>query len=240
MLMSVVSYFLGWIFPPKCLICSELLHMHSSVKYVCEKCNENLPFIVLPVCSNCGKHIDNEIHDKCQICMDSKFSFSKGFAAFDYDIMKSPIAHFKFKGFKNDGIGLAWLMYEFIEINHKEFIKSVDMLVPVPMYSKKQNKRGFNQSEILSNELGRLLQIPSYSNIIIRVKSTIPQNSLSPKERKHNISKAFSIENKEKIIGKRIMIIDDIFTTGSTIDECSKALYNAGAGYVCFYTLSIV
>lgn len=100
-------------------------------------------------------------------------------------------------------------------------------------------ERGYNQAEIIAKNLGQDLKIPCNSRILSRAKVTRPQKDLTDDERFHNLKLAFKVKNREEIVGKKILLIDDIYTTGATIDSCAKALLDEGASKVYFLTLAI-
>lgn len=237
------SYFLDWIYPPKCVICSELLTMASKDRFVCQECRKEIPFIKSPVCLKCGKHLEvcmDKADRICPECNRRSSAYERGYAAFSYDIMKKSISHFKFKCFKNDSIGLARLMYEFMVLNFEDEFLEYDIVIPIPIHMKKRKARGFNQSELLAEELCRLSNKKYNPDILRRVKNTIPQSSLDPIERRKNLMDAFDLSDKNAVIDKNILLIDDIFTTGNTINECAKILYREGAVKVSFFVLSVV
>lgn len=102
------------------------------------------------------------------------------------------------------------------------------LILPVPLSKRKLRWRGFNQSEEIAKEISKFFKIPLISDCLIKIKETKDQVNLSEKERKENLKGVFSIQNKEKILGKRILLIDDVFTTGTTMEECAKVLKKAG------------
>jgi ComF family protein len=106
---------------------------------------------------------------------------------------------------------------------------TIDLLVPVPLHLKRLRERGFNQAHLLIRRWAKLDQIPSDGLVLSRTRWTEPQTALSPKERQKNIKGAFAVENPEKIKGQRIVLVDDVYTTGSTVNECARVLMAAGA-----------
>ena len=103
------------------------------------------------------------------------------------------------------------------------------VLVPVPLEKRKLKWRGFNQVEEIGKEISKFLNIPLINDILFKIKETPPQVELSEKEREENIKEVFIIRNREKILGKKILLVDDVYTTGSTMEECSQVLKKAGA-----------
>ena len=114
------------------------------------------------------------------------------------------------------------------------------LIIPVPLHIKKLRERGFNQSLILADAIGKKWQIPVNFSLLKRHKFTLTQTGLNKKEREQNIKGAFEVSDKEKIAGRNIILIDDVYTTGATINECAKILIKAGAQKVAVLTLARV
>lgn len=237
----LMNYMLNIIYPEKCLICESVLPLHYEKKFLCKNCESDIPWINGHACRKCGRPLmDTNLDNLCGICINKSFSFEKGYAVFEYDVIKASIKHFKYKGFKKDGHGFSWLMYEYACKHNLIEIFESDFLVPVPIFHEKKKIRGFNQAEILSNELSKYMNKPILKDILLRKNNTVPQSELSFEERKKNISGAFEVIKKEEVENKNIILIDDIFTTGSTVNECSRELYKNGASKVYFFALSAV
>ena len=109
---------------------------------------------------------------------------------------------------------------------------SADILLPIPLHPQRRSERGFNQSELIADALGAYCELPIMPGIIQRVKHTQPQTELSAKERRENVKDAFAVSGE--IAGQNVLLIDDVFTTGSTMAECAKTLEEAGAHCTCF------
>lgn len=127
-------------------------------------------------------------------------------------------------------------MYSFIK-NHID-LSYIDALVPVPMKRSQVRRRGYNQSSVLSESLSKITNLPSYNNCIIKVKNTKHQMKLKRDERIVNIIGVFRVKNKKAILNKNILLIDDVFTTGATADECAKVLLMGGAKKVWVLALA--
>jgi ComF family protein len=115
---------------------------------------------------------------------------------------------------------------------------AIDVLMPVPLHPQRLREREYNQSLLLAHGLSQHLQIPLLLSCLLRVRPTAPQTSLSKKERLTNLRRAFAIDNVSSIKGQRILLIDDVFTTGTTLHECAKTLRKAGSGPVYGLTLA--
>jgi competence protein ComFC len=117
-------------------------------------------------------------------------------------------------------------------------LPNVDLLMPVPLHEKRLRQREFNQSALIGKHVAKHLGVPIIVNSLLRKRDTIPQVGLSAKERRKNIKNAFTVRKKDIIEGKHIMLVDDVFTTGATVRECSKVFMKAGAKKVYVITLT--
>ncbi len=122
--------------------------------------------------------------------------------------------------------------------NNMANISSMDFIVPVPLHKNRHQERGFNQSDLLSHEISHHFGIPTVSGLLHRVRETKPQFDLPRKERFQNVKGAFEVKSKNIVKDKKILLFDDIYTTGSTIYECTRALRDGGASQVYVLTLS--
>lgn len=113
-----------------------------------------------------------------------------------------------------------------------------DAIIPVPIHKNKVKKRGYNQAEVLAKELSKTLEVPLLTDYLLRVVDTTPQKELNDKEREKNLKKAFQL-NKNRVKLKKVMLVDDIYTTGTTLDICTKELLNAGVKQVYCVTVCI-
>lgn len=236
---KIFDALLDWIFPPVCLLCGEFLPLEKSARDFCAQCSGEMPFIEKAVCPNCGRPLGQE-ETVCRICKNGNFLFQRGFGAFTYADMRHAIHHFKFRGCKQDAKPLGRLMVEYMDKTYPALWQSVDVLVPVPAHKKRQKSRGFNQAALLAQEIGKRTQIPCVTDNLVRIRETAPQNKLNALERLENCRNAFGVLDGSVFQGKRILLIDDIYTTGATANACAGVLYRAGAKEVIPYSLSIV
>jgi ComF family protein len=117
-------------------------------------------------------------------------------------------------------------------------LPTIDILMPVPLHPQRLQEREYNQSLLLAHGLSQHLQIPLQLSCLLRVRATAPQTSLSKKERLTNLHRAFAIDDVSRVKGQRILLIDDVFTTGTTLHECAKTLRKAGSGAIYGLTLA--
>lgn len=150
--------------------------------------------------------------------------------------MQKSIAYFKFQNRREYAKGYAEEMVKYF--GERILNWKVDCMIPVPIHKKKQINRGFNQAEVLAKELSFLLSIPVDTTLIKRSKKTLPQKELNEEERRKNLINAFQI-GKKGVKYKKIILVDDIYTTGSTIDACSEVLKTVGIQEIYFISLCI-
>ena len=227
--------------PRRCRKCGKIL---SNEGELCENCLEELNFIYPPYCQKCGHPVAEgsfQSKDKilCPTCIKKKRSFFRlSRSALYYDnSSKNLILAFKFM----DKTENAHLLGAMLKVAGKDiFAQGVDVIIPVPLHYFRLIKRRYNQSALLAEELSRYTGIPVDCLSLVRHKNTKPQVEFSGAERVKNVKKAFAVVHPEKIKGKRVVLIDDVLTTGSTLKECAVALKKAGAKSVDTLTVARV
>lgn len=222
------------IFPPRCVICETIL---PSGEAVCESCRKKLPFIGAQYCMKCGKPIDCETKEYCEDCSRKKHYFTRGVALWTYSLsLKKSLYRFKYD---NKRYYASYYADEAVK-RYRSLLMSwgVDVIVPVPLHASKLRSRGYNQAEVFAKELGARLGIQVLSSLIVRVRKTTPQKQLNDKERIKNVKNAFKIVRNSVKLNKALLV-DDIYTTGSTVDEISRILLQAGAKEIYVMTLCI-
>lgn len=247
---------LNILFPRRCPVCGEIVKPAGSL--ICPACVRELSFVKSPVCKKCGKEIVDATMEFCEDCMVHRHAFEYGIALLNYDeTARRIMAQIKYNNKREylDFFGAAMAKRYGNIIRRME----VDAIVPVPVHQSRLRKRGFNQAELLANVLGERLGIPVRPELLVRTKRTLPQKELSASERLKNLSGAFSAgealtgkhvskrikaawEPEESNLGKtlkvrRVLLVDDIYTTGSTIEACSRVL--RAAGVECVYAAVI-
>lgn len=225
---GIVSSVINLLFPPHCIICGVGT---ISEDQLCLKCKSLIPFIESPTCSCCGVVFPVNVgtNHLCGRCLKKKPSYQKVLAFTQYEEPIVTILHrLKYAG---DTSGLVVIRYCIHKSQLQQF-EDIDVVIPVPLHLKRIRKRGFNQALLLAREFFYERNTIIQSDILLRVKDTDSQTFLSRKERKRNLRKAFVVEHQERVRGMRVCLVDDVFTTGSTIEECSKTLVKAGASEV--------
>lgn len=172
---------------------------------------------------------------KCQRCQDKKLSGL--YFALPYKekfLTKKLIYHFKYRHLKTLSKSLAEMLGEHFVVtkNNIEVIWENSILIPVPMEIKKMKHRGYNQAEELAKELASIVKIPVVLGNLTKIRATLPQMELSAKERQENLKNAFFVENPVELNNKKIFLVDDVYTTGSTMEECARVLKDAGVKQV--------
>ena len=214
-----------------CIFCNQDLKIESDLP-ICDDCFKTLPFNNQTICLKCGKPKSTS---NCQVCLYTKHYFDKARAPFIYDDKISSIIYkLKFGDGKYLAKPLAKLMYyEFIKSNFE-----VDALIAVPIHEKTMKKRHFNQAHELLLNLNTHLNLPDLSTCLKKVAYTKEQARLEYNEREHNLDNAFKVIDKDKLKAKSILLIDDVFTTGSTCNTISKLLLKNGVKKVYVLTLA--
>lgn len=229
-------YVLDWIYPRRCAFCDGLLGYRE--KYLCPQCRSRIPEPIRePRCKKCGKPIVSREKEYCYDCSRQEPAFTRGMGLFLYeDPLKTSLMGLKFKGRKEYGIFLGKLMV----IYGKNFIEQIhpQVILPVPIHRKKKSVRGYNQAEVLAIEISRGFSIPIRTDLVLRKKSTKAQKELSRKERKKNMEQAFTVK-REVAFYQSVLLVDDIYTTGSTTDAIAGKLRKAGVKDVYVLTLCI-
>lgn len=231
---SVGQCITGIIYPRRCPLCDKVMYTESFGS-VCHKCYGKAEYVGNSFCMKCGKPV-KENAEFCMDCIGKNTSFICGRAVFIYDkYLKKSMSGFKYYGRAEYAQFYAREMFD----KYGSWIKSIspDALIPVPIHEDRRLKRGYNQAELIANLLGKLTGVQVINNLVIRKKDTNPQKELSNKERRRNLYGAFEIVkgSKELYLNvKCVIIIDDIYTTGSTIEECSYVLKSVHINEIYF------
>lgn len=220
------AYVLNLLFPVNCGSCGGKVEVSSSLG-VCRQCINNLEISNSDACGYCGRPIDNVV-GFCSSCIDGSSNIDKIYTSCYYrNNIKNLIINFKFRNRKYLGRLLAELL---IDVYKKRFTDEVDLIVPLPLSPSRTRERGYNQAEILCRYFSKKTGIKMSKKMLWRTKNTLAQSSLSRRQRFRNMEKAFKASNKAE--GLRILLIDDVATTGATLQNAASALRKAGASEV--------
>lgn len=214
------------IYPPRCPFCDGILTEQEQKKKVCKVCGDRLIYIRDKYCLKCGRPIESETKEYCADCTKRKHYFDQARSLLSY---QGDVRHSLYR-FKNAN-RREYASFYGTQIG-KDFGKwirrsRIDYLVAVPMYPRKKRERGYNQSVVLAAEIGRQTGIEVKKRLLVKTADTKPQKTLDRTERRKNLKDAFAV--KENLAGKNVLLVDDIYTTGATVDMAAKALKEAGA-----------
>jgi ComF family protein len=213
----------------------------------CPDCLKDFAAISLPICECCGimfkgREDDNHLCGEC-LMQPKKFRMARAAMAYDHQLM-AVIHRFKYAGKTQLARPLGRLILG-VYLRHWQNEK-VDLILPIPVHPKKMRRRGFNQSYLLIDSwksiskpmADELSLIPVKTDVLVRTKATLPQAGLGRQQRLHNIKGAFKVRIPEKVHGKKVLLVDDVYTTGATVNECARMLLKAGAQVVDVLTVA--
>jgi len=226
--------------PPSCICCGEILDIR--VKYcICRACSEKLPLVKGRKCKICGIPLSSEYGDLyCGNCKNNKRAFAQNVSRYIYtDIVAVAIRKMKF-GSKQLWIAdtLGWFLSQTVSEEYDDI--KFDGVIYVPLSKKRYSLRSFNQSEEIAQALCEKLGLKFLRDVLIKPQDTPKQSSMKFKERANNVKGKFVVAKPELMIDKTILLIDDVFTSGETLNECSKIIKKAGATAVYTATIAIV
>lgn len=235
LLQKMKEYLLAVFYPARCPVCERLTGGRRI--RCCPICEEKLPYIPEPRCLKCGKAVTAEETEYCMDCTKQQHVFTRGIALWSFDrSVRRVVYRFKYKNRR-----------EYAEYFAREIVKcygrqikswNAEALVPVPIHRKRYKKRGFNQAELLAKEIGRYMKLEVHTEIISRIRNTRPQKELNNKERQKNLKSAFKI-NQNSVKLKKVIVVDDIYTTGATVDVMTELLLQTEITHVYVITLCI-
>lgn len=228
--------------PPQCLNCGALIEQDGAL---CLDCWQEVTFISLPHCACCGLPFEFDDGDSfsdqnlCGACIAHAPVFNRARAVLAYDDASKPfILSFKHADRTEAAATFArWMARAGVEL-----VSDADVIVPVPLHWIRLFRRRYNQSALLSVQLGKISGIPVIPDLLVRKRRTPSQGRLSPSQRRRNVSGAFAIRNGklDAIRGKRVLLIDDVITTGATASAVTRTLLKGGASAVDVLTLGRV
>ncbi|MDA8428832.1 MAG: ComF family protein [Geobacteraceae bacterium] len=228
---------LDFLFPPLCHICRAYIPSAGPV-HICPACHERLQPIDSPLCAVCGFPFVGAGDDHvCGDCSTSHHHFDAARAAVVYEGASRDLIHaFKYRNKTHLRRPLALLTIERLSAFVR--LRASDLIVPVPLHRKRLRSRGFNQAVLLGELFSRHWEMPLDRHNLRRIRWTEPQVNLSASDRRANVKGAFFIQNPDAIHGRRVLLVDDVLTTGSTVEECAVMLKNAGAVDVTVITVA--
>lgn len=235
------------LFPPRCVAC------HRLGAWLCSECLANVELLRPPICAHCGiallpddrdvapvstpsRHVEKGRGALCARCQRAPFQLEGLRAcAFHSGPLREAIHQFKYEGLRSLAGPLGKLMSQ--TWSEVAPASGFDVIVPVPLHRTRQRERGYNQAALLAREISPTLHCPVVEGELVRVKATAPQIDLSAEQRRHNVQDAFKCTNCN-LAGKRVLLVDDVCTTGATLEAAAAALHQAGAASVWSFTLA--
>jgi len=223
------------IFPSFCLECEQRLPCRD-LPLLCNDCLANIEYINSPSCTCCGIPFQAGHNHLCSLCMKKNFAFDLARAAVYYqEPIAKLISSLKFNGILTGLATLAQLARSAPKISD---LSEPDIILPVPLHIKRLRERKFNQALVIAQTCFPASKHKICGDNLLRHRATSPQTTLSGTKRRKNLTGAFSLRNQEVVKDKTVLLIDDVFTTGSTVNECAKVLKKAGAKRIEVFTLA--
>ena len=212
---------LDFIFPPYCVGCGR------EGAFICPVCRQSLPRIIPPVCPRCGRPHSSGV--LCPDCIRWQADIDGIRSPFRFEgVMREAIHQLKYQNLRALAAPLARMLQEYLIASPLD----IDVLVPVPLHRKRLRERGYNQTSLLAKELGKLINTPVVDDVLVRQRHTPPQaRTATIEERTHNIADAFACRGNG-LRGRRVLLLDDVATSGTTLDACATVLKANGVDSV--------
>lgn len=223
-ILRIVKAFGDFIYPPYCMSCNTQLH--KGTELICRGCLNQMPRI----------HDDYNIMAELKEKLKQDLYISKVVSMWEFEKDIQILIHYlKYNNHRNIGRILATKMIQ--ELRDHEIFKLTEIIIPVPLHKVRMRKRGYNQSDVLAEKISSMIKKPVEKNVLKRVRNTKTQTKLTAVERMKNVGNAFAVNQQEIILNKSVLLVDDVITTGSTINACALQLKRHGAAEV--YALSV-
>jgi competence protein ComFC len=232
---------LDFVYPQCCPVCKR--PVSQDAKGICENCWSNLAVLPHSFCPYCKSFFEREDLVLKHDCLflkrfeKRKIMAVRSLGTFD-DYYKILIHRLKYNQKIPLGRRLAEKLGETVSSDGN--FSSCDLIIPVPLHRARKRERGFNQSEILAEGVSKVINVEFLKDVLKRMKNTKDQTHLNVQERKENVEGAFVVTRPDEVISKRVILVDDVMTTGATLNECAKTLLEAGAERVYAVTLAVV
>jgi ComF family protein len=238
--MSFLKSVIDVIYPPLCSLCGVFMKIEQEPG-VCPLCLSQMKYIASPLCNRCGKPFHSEIvtDHLCGECLTRKKYLGCARSVGYYDgVLRKAIHLLKYKLKSNLAVPLGNIMANQMH----SFFSATEyhLILPVPLHPRRLRERGFNQALALARVIGKKYRINLDNYNLTRHRETKPQVGLSQHARKNNVKDAFSLLKRDRIIDKNVLLVDDVYTSGNTVEECAKVLVRAGAHKADVLTLARV
>ena len=238
---EIVDALVSIVFPAPCRICGAVL-THAGLLPICEECFGALGPLTGPLCLCCGRPFVSEVTLEastrlCLACRKNVYAFehARSFAPYTEQMVRA-IGLLKYERLTRLGQWFAEQLYKVIQSDSD--LQSADVIVPVPLHPARRRERGYNQAELIAKPLARRLGTPLGTYLLVRTKPRPPRLLLSRRERWLTVRGAYEMRRGAQVDNLRVLLIDDVFTTGATLDACARALKKAGAKNVMGLTVA--
>ena len=243
--MSALAQVLEFLYPPRCAACGAMLAADGG-RRVCDRCVARVERLPDPRCEICGGPLESTANEatRCARCLahPPRYRIARTIARYRTTAEDEPgtlpalIRRHKYGLDQSVGRALMEYLGDELPVSANNY----DVVIPVPLHWRRLWWRGFNQAALLAGEVARRMSLPLDTTAIARRRFTTPQTSRHHDERVRNVRRAFTVTHPERIKNRRVLIVDDVMTTGATVDECARVLLSAGAISVDVFTLARV
>lgn len=219
------------LFPRRCPLCGAVINRNERV---CSKCSRDVEFIRRPICRICGRPLYT-----CN-CRNGKYAFVRNVSPLVYTrAAKKGIHRLKFNNSPASSTYFGKLMAHVVKTEYLSLGIRFDCVMGVPMHPDEYRSRGYNQAELLAKAVAEDIEVPRFVKVLVKYRRNSAQHTLSYIERQRNIQGVFRVARPEAIVGRTILLCDDVTTSGSTLDECARTLLKAGAKAVYCVTATV-
>lgn len=219
------------LFPRRCPLCGAVI---NRTERICSKCSKDVEFIRRPICRICGRPLYT-----CN-CRQGKYAFVRNVSPLIYTrAAKKGIHRLKFNNSPASSVYFGKLMANAVNTEYLSLGIRFDCVMGVPMHSDEYRSRGYNQANLLAKTVSEEIEVPHFVKVLIKYRKNSAQHTLSYKERQRNIQGVFRVARPEAVIGRTILLCDDVTTSGTTLNECARTLLDAGAKSVYCVTATV-
>jgi ComF family protein len=245
LVVAALAQLINFFYPPRCAACGARFALDEGQR-VCAACLANVERLPDSLCVICGGPLESVMsgEETCARCLQMRPAYGKARAVARYrpaaedlpGTLPALIRRHKYGLDQSVGRAIAEYLGPSLPLERGDY----DLVVPVPLHRSRLWWRGFNQAALLADEAARRLGLPIDAASVVRTRRTPPQTARDHDERRRNVRRAFAVKRPERMVGKRVLLVDDVMTTGATADECARAILSAGARSVDVFTLARV